>query len=94
MAKPLSPQEILFQKEHIDDDKRPDIISSHVICLTLACIAVSLRYVARRIGRIRLAADDWLSLAGLIFTGALIGTNLYGVHGQSCQSNNSRSRVA
>ena len=51
---------------HISDNMVPSIITVNVVCLTIACIAVALRFQARRMIRIRYEADDWLILVGLV----------------------------
>ena len=51
---------------HISDNMVPNIIAANVVCFTIACIAVVLRFQARRILKIRYEADDWLILAGLV----------------------------
>ena len=62
----LSPAEIQYEVEHIHQNRAPDIIASYVTCLSLACIAVVLRFVARRISRASLQADDMTILAALV----------------------------
>ena len=66
MATMLTPAEIEDQMAHSFDNKAPDIIAADVVCLTVAFIAVALRFQARRVARIRYEADDWLILAGLV----------------------------
>ncbi len=65
MAAP-SPAEIQHQKEHIHENRSPDIIASHKICFVLACIAVILRFISRRVGKNPIKADDWLIVAALV----------------------------
>ena len=65
MAAP-SPAEIQYQKAHIHENKAPDIIASHVICFVLACIAVTLRFIARRIKKAPIKADDWFIVVALV----------------------------
>ena len=66
MATLPSPADILWQEEHVSDDKAPDIIAVNVICFSIACSAVFARFTARRIKNIAYGADDWLILAGLV----------------------------
>lgn len=54
----LSPTEIQYELDHIDQDLAPSIIAAYVTCLSLAYFAVLLRFVARRTSRSRLQADD------------------------------------
>lgn len=62
----LSPAEIQYELEHIRQDRAPNIIASYAICLSLACIAVVLRFVARRISRASLQADDFTVAIALV----------------------------
>ena len=39
---------------------------ANVVCFTIACIAVALRFLARRMARIRYEIDDWLILVALV----------------------------
>lgn len=48
-----------YQKAHLSDNKKAEIIAPTVIFLTIAYTAVFLRYKSRRIARITLEADDW-----------------------------------
>lgn len=66
MASIPTPGEIEEQEMHISDDMSLNIILANAICFTIACIAVVLRFQARRMGMIRYEADDWLILAGLV----------------------------
>ena len=56
----LSPQEIAYQEAHIHDDRSKDVAVSHILCLCLALVAVCLRFVSRKLGKIGLGADDWM----------------------------------
>lgn len=66
MATMPTPAEILEQEMHISDDRGPNIIAANAICFTIACVAVVLRFLARRRAMVRYEADDWLILAGLV----------------------------
>ena len=39
---------------------------ANVVCFTIACIAVALGFLARRMARIRYEVDDWLILVALV----------------------------
>ena len=65
MATP-SPAEIQYQLDHISDTKVPGMISSFVISLTTAYIAVCLRLISRRISKTKLQADDWCIILSLV----------------------------
>ena len=66
MASMPTPAEIIHQEKHISDDKIPNIIAANAICFPIACIAVLLRFVSRRMSKIKYEADDWLIIAGLV----------------------------
>lgn len=61
-----TPAQLLYEQQHITDNRTPEMIASHVICLTLAFIAVCLRFLSRRIGRIDYTADDWWIVNALV----------------------------
>ena len=70
----LSPQEIEYQKLHVHDDRSQDIVSSHAICITLAFLAVVLRFLSRKLGKIPIGADDWTIILAFVFgLGEVIG---------------------
>ena len=54
----LSATEVQYEREHIRQDQVPRIVASYATCLSLAYIAVVLRFIARRISRAPLQADD------------------------------------
>lgn len=62
----MSSAEASHQEADIDDDRRADMIVAMVICLTAACIAVALRFIARRMVKAGLQLDDCLILMGLV----------------------------
>jgi len=66
MATVLTPAEIRYQEDHINDNAVPNVIATNAACFSLAVIAVALRFACRRIKRIKYEADDWLILAGLV----------------------------
>jgi len=66
MATVLTPAEIRNQEDHISDNAVPNVIATNAACLSLAAIAVALRFICRRLKRIKYEADDWLILAGLV----------------------------
>lgn len=76
----LSPEDVAFQKAHIHDDRSRDIIVSHIICLSLAFIAILLRFLSRHIGKVRLEPDDWMVVAAFIFASGEVACGLLAVH--------------
>ena len=65
MATP-TPAQIHYMQAHISDDKRPQLIVASVVPLSLACVAVILRLVARRRSRVPLLAEDWWICTALV----------------------------
>ncbi|KAF6237601.1 hypothetical protein HO173_004491 [Letharia columbiana] len=61
-----------YQKAHLSDNKKAEIIAPTVIFLAIAYTAVFLRYKSRRIARITLEADDWCIGLALITTTCFI----------------------
>ena len=66
MATMPSPAQLMEEEMHVSDTMVPNIIAANVICLTIACIAVVLRFLARRMARVRYEADDWLIVVALV----------------------------
>lgn len=66
--------------EHINDNRQPYIITASAICLSAAYTAVTLRFLARRLARNSLEADDYTVLVALFFTSVFTTTTLIGVH--------------
>ncbi|CAD6581203.1 MAG: hypothetical protein ASARMPRED_000444 [Alectoria sarmentosa] len=64
----LSNQEIEYELAHASDNRGPTLIAAYAVCLSLAYVAVTLRFISRRKSRNALMADDWMSVVGLLFT--------------------------
>ncbi|KAL8659932.1 MAG: hypothetical protein Q9202_006887 [Teloschistes flavicans] len=82
MAAVPSPEEVARQTAHIHEDRRNEVIVSHVVLITFAVTAVSLRFISRRI-KSGVHADDWMMLFALLLsagecTGVLLGAIRYG----------------
>ena len=80
MASLPSPAELQWQELHAKDNAVPSVIAANVIGFSLACIAVILRFVARRVAKIKYQIDDWLIIVGLVrlppnFKLAILGVN-------------------
>ena len=70
----LTPEDIAYQKEHIQDDRSNDIIVSHTICIAIASVAVILRFISRRVGNLKVSWDDYMIVAAFVFAlGEVIG---------------------
>ena len=66
MSTTIPPAASDYQLLHIHDSRVPKVIVSLAVCLPAAYIAVVLRFVSRRIGRVPLKADDWWIVVGLV----------------------------
>lgn len=55
-----------YQQLHIHDSRVHKIVVSLAVCLPAAYIAVVLRFISRRIGKVPLKADDWWIVVGLV----------------------------
>ena len=78
MALPASA--IQYQEEHINETKKPNLIAASAICLSAAYVAVALRFVARRIARNALGADDYTIVVALFFTSVFVASVCVCVH--------------
>ena len=67
MAQP-SPGEIQYQLSHINDNKSGQMLSSQICGMVIASIAVALRLVSRRVGRVPILADDFVLVVALVST--------------------------
>ena len=65
MATP-NPAEIQYQLLHIHEDRSQDIVNSNTICMVIAIVAVTLRFVSRRLCKAAILADDFVCLAALV----------------------------
>ena len=61
-----SPAKILYEQQHITDDRSAALIAANVVCVSLAFIAVCMRFTSRRMAKIKYKADDWLIISGLV----------------------------
>ena len=64
-----SPTEVQYMKQHIQDDKHQQVIISSAVCLVAVYLAVSLRFYARYIARVKYGMDDWFILMALVSQG-------------------------
>lgn len=51
---------------HADEDRGPTLIGAYAACLSLAYVAVILRFISRRKSRNALLSDDWMCVAALV----------------------------
>ena len=62
----LSPQEMQYQVANKNDNRDAAIVASLAIMLAAAYLAVGLRFLSRRMARVKLASDDWVMVIGLV----------------------------
>lgn len=66
MATVPTPAELSYEQTHINESRVTGLLVSNILCLGLAYVAVALRFLCRRVGRIKYDWDDWLILLGLV----------------------------
>ena len=62
----LSKEEIEYELAHAGDNEGPSLIVAYTVCLSLAYIAVALRFISRWKSRNALLGDDWMLVVGLV----------------------------
>ncbi|MCJ1280168.1 hypothetical protein MMC21_007995 [Puttea exsequens] len=73
----LPPAEAQYQLDHVHESRVSEIVSTLIICLVIATLAVVLRFVSRRMVKATLKGDDWMMLVALVFAlGYIISTFL------------------
>ena len=66
MATVPTSSEIRYEQLRINETAVPGLLASNIVGLTVAYIAVGLRFLCRRIGRINHDWDDWLAVSGVV----------------------------
>ena len=61
-----TPQDLLYMKEHITDDRGPQLKAALAVNFALACIAVILRLASRYISKSPLLADDYNVIVAMV----------------------------
>lgn len=64
--KSLPPKEAQYQLSHINDSKTVSLAIAYLICFPIHVLALTMRFVSRRIGRTEYGVDDWTMLVGLV----------------------------
>ncbi|KAI4239250.1 MAG: hypothetical protein LQ349_000505 [Xanthoria aureola] len=62
----MSQAQVAYQTEHIDDDRRSDILGTAISMAILSTIAVAGRFACRKKLKVALSYDDYSILVGLI----------------------------
>ncbi|KAL8784407.1 MAG: hypothetical protein Q9195_009052 [Heterodermia aff. obscurata] len=73
----LSKQEIEYELAHASDNEGPSLIAAYTVCLSLAYLAVALRFISRWKSRNAILVDDWMLVVGLLFTSGQVAVGLY-----------------
>ncbi|KAL9602216.1 MAG: hypothetical protein Q9219_001940 [cf. Caloplaca sp. 3 TL-2023] len=76
----MTPSEILYQQQHINDNRSHEVIGTSVSMAILATAAVTLRFVCRKYMKVAISHDDYSMLAGLMLALALCSIIGYGTH--------------
>jgi hypothetical protein len=74
----LSPEQLFYQHEHIDDNVQPNIYAACFLCLPATFIAVALRFISRRMKVSGFGKDDLAVLLALLFTSGFVATCIWG----------------
>ena len=64
--KSLPPEQAQYQLAHVHERRRKSIAVAYAICLSIAFVAVIMRFVSRRIGRSSYGADDWSMVVAMV----------------------------
>ena len=64
--KSLPPAEAQYQLDHVHESRVRDIVSAHISCFTILAVAIILRFIARRMSKTSIKADDWMIVAALV----------------------------
>ncbi|KAI9751734.1 MAG: hypothetical protein M4579_005925 [Chaenotheca gracillima] len=75
----ISEQALLYQWQHITEDKSVPLKVFTVLCLVLAGSCVALRVVSRKFSGVPFKADDWTIIASMFLMCGLWVTNFIGV---------------
>ena len=62
----LPKQEIEYEMAHASDNRGPTLNAAYGVCISIAIIAVILRFISRRTSKNALRADDWMVVVGLV----------------------------
>lgn len=67
MGQPSS-SEVQYQLNHINDNKSVEMVSSQICGMVVAFVAVALRLLSRRVGRVPILSDDYMIVVALVRT--------------------------
>ena len=62
----LSPEELQYQIENINDDRRVAVLIGTITCALISILFVALRLIAHRRGGTKYKPDDWAIIAALV----------------------------
>ncbi|KAF2737892.1 hypothetical protein EJ04DRAFT_460651 [Polyplosphaeria fusca] len=67
---PPSPAQLAYMLAHADESRRAEFLWGSLVPLFFAGVAFGLRFVARKVGGVKLGMEDWLIVVGMFFTTA------------------------
>lgn len=62
----LSPSDIQYQLDHLHDSRVHELLVAQIICFVLAVTAVILRLASRRLSKVPVQFDDYMTLMALV----------------------------
>lgn len=71
----LPPAALAFQKAHIKENRGPTVIGVSATLIALVTVAVSLRFLGRRVRQLPFLLDDLLTIPAWFFVTMLCVTN-------------------
>lgn len=66
MSGVLTPAEIAYQQQHMEDDRTADILAAALISAILATAAIALRFTCRKLMKASIAWDDYWIIVGWV----------------------------
>ncbi len=66
MATVPTAAELQYEREHYDETEVPALLASNLLFLSLAVVAVVIRFLCRWVSKIKYQYDDWFIVAGLV----------------------------
>ena len=60
------PKEVQYELAHLNDGRELSVAAAYIVCVAIILLAVIMRFVSRRIGRIKYEADDWTMVVALV----------------------------
>lgn len=71
----ITPSEIIYQQQHIRDDRSSDVVGASITMAVLAAAAVTLRFLSRKQTKVAISHDDYFMLSALVGRSLLQSTS-------------------